>query len=901
MVINRYRNWSLIAIGAAALLGTLLIVWQIFEARDETRIRPGATVSGIEIGGLEPQEAVTALEPVIREVADTVVELQFGDYTVTVGAAELGVSLDADETLADADNPAPPAVRPAAWLIDLFATREVTPSVAVDIAKLADTVDPYTDPETPRIELIDGAFRPVVSTDVPVPDMELLARRLQEAVRENPGGEVVVDVPVAGMEPADPVAVELAADLAAQANSITAGGVTLGLQGTPETFSIDEATLRSFIVLAGENHDARLALDPRIDDTLASLFVGIGDEGMPATFGLDEAGAVTITGGAAGFKCCHDSAAEAMLAGMAAGDAVVELPRAVVAHPRGLEWAESMGIIQLVAEFTTNFRAGEDRVINIARISELTRGVIIEPGEQFSVNDFVGRRTVANGFVPAGMILHGVFVDSVGGGISQYATTLFNAAFFAGLDFIDYQSHSIYLSRYPYGREATVSYPNPDLVLENNSPYGVMLWPTTGRSSITVRIYSTMWVTAEQTNQWVSTVGTSCTRVTTERTRTWLDDGHTETDRVGALYRPEGLRCDGTPSVTTTTTIPPTTSTTLPTEEGGSQGQGESGRPTTDTGQETPPKPASDDPDTGDDGAGGDGSTSDDGSEGSDNGADDGGEDTDSSGEGTTNTDDGSAGADGSTSDDGATDNESTANDGSTTNDGSTDGNDASTRSDGSAEGNDGSTGNTGSTGEQGQHRISNHQRVRRPQRRRDWPGRISHMRTVTSVVDAVDSAVDSWWERHLRGRPSLDRLMYAASEAANHSRLWHALGAAQTAARRDRRSAVGLSLALMCEAALVNGAIKTLFRRGRPEFEGERPHALRQPLTSSFPSGHASAAAVAASLLSRRSRWGAAYWALALVVALSRIHVRLHHASDVAAGLGIGIGLGAAFRRLLR
>ncbi|MYB04142.1 MAG: hypothetical protein F4Y13_08175, partial [Acidimicrobiaceae bacterium] len=156
---------------------------------------------------------------------------------------------------------------------------------------------------------------------------------------------------------------------------------------------------------------------------------------------------------------------------------------------------------------------------------------------------------------------------------------LFNAAFFAGLDFIDYQSHSIYLSRYPYGREATVSYPAPDLIVENNTPYGVMLWPTTGDSSIAVRLYSTPWVLADQTNQWSEPRGTSCTRVVTERTRTWLEDGRSETDTVRALYRPEGLNCDGTPSVTTTTTTTTTIApeSTIPPEGSEYEGAGGGG------------------------------------------------------------------------------------------------------------------------------------------------------------------------------------------------------------------------------------------------------------------------------------------------------------------------------------
>ena len=168
--------------------------------------------------------------------------------------------------------------------------------------------------------------------------------------------------------------------------------------------------------------------------------------------------------------------------------------------------------------------------------------------------------------------LNGVFTTSVGGGISQYATTLFNAAYFARHHIGDYQSHTIYHSRYQYRRDATVNFPNVDLEILNTTPYGVLLWPITDETSITVTLYGTRWVEGEQTGQTERRQGVSCTRVTTERTRTYLEDGRTETDTVFALYRPEGVRCDGSPSdpaartttttTTTTSTVPP--STTVP-------------------------------------------------------------------------------------------------------------------------------------------------------------------------------------------------------------------------------------------------------------------------------------------------------------------------------------------------
>ena len=167
-------------------------------------------------------------------------------------------------------------------------------------------------------------------------------------------------------------------------------------------------------------------------------------------------------------------------------------------------------------------------------------------------------------------------------------------------------------------------------------------------------------------------------------------------------------------------------------------------------------------------------------------------------------------------------------------------------------------------------------------------------------VGAAFDRAVDRAWEP-LRGNPNLDRLFYTASELADFSLLWHLAGTARGVVRRNgHREAIRLSAALAAESAFVNGAVKSLFRRDRPDHEVERPHNLRQPLTSSFPSGHASAAFLAATLLSERSRIRPFWYAAAGVVAVSRVHVRIHHASDVVVGAGMGLALGRLVRKVL-
>ena len=171
-------------------------------------------------------------------------------------------------------------------------------------------------------------------------------------------------------------------------------------------------------------------------------------------------------------------------------------------------------------------------------------------------------------------------------------------------------------------------------------------------------------------------------------------------------------------------------------------------------------------------------------------------------------------------------------------------------------------------------------------------------MTRLEASAEAFDEAVEQLFDR-LRGNPVADRVFYTASELGNFSLLWHAMAWAGATSKRGRRRAMQVSAALLAESALVNGLIKTAFNRSRPAPEHDHPHRLRQPLTSSFPSGHASAAVVAAALLSesRRRRWPV--WAAAWVVAASRIHVRIHHASDVVVGALVGAVIARLFKKI--
>ena len=282
----------------------------------------------------------------------------------------------------------------------------------------------------------------------------------------------------------------------------------------------------------------------RVEPGIESLLADLADPLPDPIFDIVD-GEVQYTLGEPARMCCGPGVTD-IVRKTAERGGIADLPTKLVEEDGGIGRVEAMGVEEVIGEFTTRHACCESRVTNIHRIADLVRGQVIDPGERFSVNEFVGPRTRAKGFVSAGVIERGHFTEDVGGGISQFATTMFNASFFAGLDFDSYQSHSIYISRYPYGREATLNFPQPDLAVVNNTPYSMLVWTSYTSASITVQLYSTPYFEVEQTGQQSGRVS-RCTRVNTFRQRT-APDGSVIDDAVFATYRPgEGLDCNGNP------------------------------------------------------------------------------------------------------------------------------------------------------------------------------------------------------------------------------------------------------------------------------------------------------------------------------------------------------------------
>jgi vancomycin resistance protein YoaR len=469
-------------------------------------------------------------------------------------AAELGLSVDEDRTVEralDVGDDAFVLLRPFDWAASFLRQREAPVVFRVSQDQVATSVvaiegEDRVPATEPTVELVDGEFRVVPGRPGVGIDPADVAEALPEAAaaRATSGAPIRVEV---RRQPIPPLGSDAeAAAAAASAEALVAEPVEI--QTSAGARAVSSERLRTWVTLStAPDGTVAVDLDPtRVGPGLRDLFEDIAGGPVDARFTI-EGGRPVIIPEQTGKVCCADDSSSRIITALRAGTRAVALdlvdaaPSFTAAEAAGLGIVEEVGAPDAFGP-TTRHACCESRVENIHRIADLIRGVVIKPGETFSVNDHVGRRTVAKGFTEGGAISGGRFTTGIGGGISQFATTFFNAALFAGLDFGEYQSHSLYISRYPRGREATLSFPHPDLQIKNTTPYGVLVWPTYTDTSITVHLYSTRNVEVNVGEPSPSPAG-NCTRWTVPRTRTYAD-GRVVQDSVFARYRPrEGVNC----------------------------------------------------------------------------------------------------------------------------------------------------------------------------------------------------------------------------------------------------------------------------------------------------------------------------------------------------------------------
>lgn len=539
------RGLHLLLVVPLTAITAVVVAWSLDGGQDG-RVAGNVTLAGLPVGGMSPQELTRITEQVAADYARAAVEVDAPGGGFVTSAQDLGLAVQVDPTVAatlDLERSGSIVERIWGWLKSFFTPREAPVHISVDRKAAYRVVDaqdpgPRTPPTEPAIRAVDRRLEPVEGKPGAGIDAAQLLESLPDAARE--GLPIRVEVDRGDVAPR--FSLDDARTLARRGERLTAPGVPV--KAGEQKATVPAETVRTW--LRSQPTEDRLVL--RVDHHAANASLRkLLDQPNPvpknAAFDVVD-GELMIRPGEPGLGCCADTAGGIVEpAVLEPTGEPVELPLVEVPPEVTAEELSTSGIKEEVGTFTTRHAAGQPRVTNIQLMADRVRGQVIQPGETFSINKFIGERTREKGFVVDGVIQNGRFEESVGGGVSQFATTLFNAAFFAGLEFPEYQSHSLYISRYPYGREATLSFPRPDLQVRNPSPHPVLIWTSYTRSSITVSLYSTKWVEAEQTGQTEVPRG-PCKLVRTERTITYLADRSTKTDRVNALYRPEeGVMC----------------------------------------------------------------------------------------------------------------------------------------------------------------------------------------------------------------------------------------------------------------------------------------------------------------------------------------------------------------------
>ena len=533
---------ALIGVLVAPLVVIALIAaaWGVDAYLHRDQVVRNVELAGRPVGGMSRTQLRAEVDKVAAQLPDTPVKIETGDLTLESTAGAMGLSVDASNTVDQVwqvGRSDPTAARPIRWLTSIVSPRAAPAHVDVDAGTLTAELarlegDKRTTPVEPTLTADESGVQLVPGTDGKELTTNSVVTALPLTLGEV-GKPLTITVDRTVTKPKLPDASVQA--LVDQANKVTAGKVKL-VAGS-QTFEVEGKDFRPAFAVAvdgtPEAPTVRLTMKP---DAVAALLAKDAPavSGNPTNVRFDlQGGTPVAVPGQDAQVCCGPDAPDKIMEALLAGTTEVTLPTRTVTAAEGVAWADTLGVKQVVGEFTTNHPAGQPRVKNIHTIADATRGVLIAPGDTFSVNGFVGKRTVEKGYVMAPVIENGEHSQDIGGGVSQFATTLFNASFFAGLDIPAYKAHSEYISRYPFGREATVAYPSVDLKIHNTTPYGVVVWPTYTGSSLTVQLWSTPFALGAQTGQNQSS---GCGKIVTERTRTYVD-GHTAKDRFNANYK----------------------------------------------------------------------------------------------------------------------------------------------------------------------------------------------------------------------------------------------------------------------------------------------------------------------------------------------------------------------------
>jgi len=483
----------LLALGLVALV---LALYGVSRAVSAGQVVGSVQAEGIELGGLVPNEARSALIDLEANLAESPTTFLVEGSEVQITPASIGFDLD-EAAMA---RRAMEIGREGSfvgqfwwWLTHLFSTHDLGVTAQVD-REAVEAVMTVWDNDVIGNPPFSGGIG--INGTVPEARYPRAGQQVDRSItpalileQSSTFDRTVTELPVVTAEPT--LSNQDIDHAVRRAQLILAGPVTLrnAERAKEVTFSVSQLAS----ALRPEVLEDRIdfSIDPEIvSEILEPLRAELEDAPIDAQLVI-EGDLATVVPGYRGTVINPETTAEHLLLAANSAARVGTFPIDESAEPEvTTEELEALGIRHKVSQFTTYHPCCQNRVTNIHLIADKINDTMVMPGETFSLNESAGERTVEDGYLEDGTIIGGEITDTVGGGVSQFATTFYNAVFWGGFEDVVHKPHSFYFSRYPIGIEATISWPLPDLQFRNDSDSAILIRTSYTNTSISVAFYS---------------------------------------------------------------------------------------------------------------------------------------------------------------------------------------------------------------------------------------------------------------------------------------------------------------------------------------------------------------------------------------------------------------------------
>jgi vancomycin resistance protein YoaR len=474
---------------AGIVVGVVVALLALEQLVFYNRILPGVHVDGADVDMQTEGSARAKIDARAARLESEPIVANFENQVLTIDPAAIDLRVDRDATTQAARDTGRDDLNALEILRSPFERLTVGEDVPMRITwdrdKVRAVLEQWEGDQVTRFTPGDVTFSgttvtPVIPAEGVTVDADAALAPVEDALAS--GTRAPVELPT---KPVEPVLTEADVQrVAEQARAILSAPYEI-VQGTTVVAIPPEQVAPALVTMrAPDGTNLALAVDP------AKLAAAVGDAAAPFAVAPVDA-RFQVVGGAPVVVPSQDGRAldfAALGTPILAGQRRIEAPLAPVVPARNTAWAEGLGIKELVSTFTTEHACCASRVTNIHRAADLMQDYILEPGQTFSLNDVVGPRTVERGFVEA-PVFYRMFTTDVGGGVSQLSTTVFNAAWWGGFEIVEHQPHSIWITRYPAGREATLNYGTIDNKFKNNSQHAILIHTSYTGTSITVSIY----------------------------------------------------------------------------------------------------------------------------------------------------------------------------------------------------------------------------------------------------------------------------------------------------------------------------------------------------------------------------------------------------------------------------